>query len=211
MASGLGLSAQVVPTETVVLAAFGEFHLGASQAPHDLKETVDARSQRTLGWDFPLRLSARWQLRPRYDDAFFSGWGTRAGGAATVKTLLKQHHFGTDLLFTPAGDRWQVRPSLYLGGGIGFMQTWQERTLDGNLQTPGLPVPASEQTWSPAFRLLGGLQVTPWLALEAQVQTSTHHFEGANRQDTYVTLGLRLWPAAAFARKPPTVKIARLD
>jgi len=203
LACGVALQAQWVPPEAVAFALLGEFQVGVSQVPADLKGTLDSRSQRALGWSFPLRLAPRWQLRPRYDDTLFRGLEPRSEGAATVRTTLKLHHLGTDLLFSPGGERWQARPTVYVGGGLGLVQTWHERDLLGVLQGPGLPAPRAEETWSPAVRLLAGLQVTPWLALEAQFQSSSHRFEGGQVRDAHGTVGVRFWPAAAFAKRGP--------
>lgn len=200
LALALPLTAQdYSPLATLFI--IGEWHLGYSQVPADLKGVATDGTLRALGWSFPIPLAKSWQLRPRYDDGLFSGneaWGAKTG----VETRILQRHFGMDALYTLSGDRWGSRPTLYLGAGVGVMQTWHERTAHGDLQVPRLPASDSQETWSPAGRVCAGVQFTPWLALEAQVQASSHRFQGIDYADTFGTLGVRIWPAAMFGHRP---------
>ncbi|WP_306589886.1 hypothetical protein [Geothrix sp. 21YS21S-4] len=144
-------------------------------------------------------------MRPRYDDGLFSRAQVvqSAYGAATVKTAIKQRHLGLDVLYAPVADRFAAsRPFVYGGAGVGIMRTWHERVLTGYLRSPGLPEPAQEGSWSAAGRIVAGIQLHPALGVEAQFQSSSHHFEERDYRDTCVTLGVRMWPALLVIGRP---------
>lgn len=186
-----------------VLALLGEWHVGLTQVPSDLKGVATDGPRRALGVSFPFRIVPAWQLRVRYDDGLFSGSQSFTSGPAnaTATTSVKQRQASLDAVYSPGGDRWTMhRPYLYAGAGLGIMQTWHERTLMGYVAMPGLPPATQEQTWSPVGRLFLGVQVFRSVALEAQFQSSTHRFEGVRYTDACATLGLRVWPAVLFAR-----------
>jgi len=187
------------------LAALGEWHLGITQAPSDLRDSVTDGRKRALGVALPLQVAPHWQLRPRYDDGLFSRAQVLQGtyGAATVDVAVKQRHLGLDALYAPVADRFAMgRPFFYAGAGLGVMQTWHERSLTGYLGSPGLPNPGSEESWSAAGRVLTGVQLHPALGIEIQFQTSAHSFEGRRYRDACATLGVRIWPAVLVAGRP---------
>lgn len=189
----------------VGLAALGEWHLGITQAPTDLHDSVTDGRKRALGLALPFQVAPHWQLRPRYDDGLFSRAQVFQGayGPATVAVAVKQRHLGLDALYAPVANRFAMeRPFAYAGAGLGVMQTWHERELTGYLGSPGLPRPGSEQSWSAAGRVLAGLQLHPALGVEIQFQTSSHTFEGRRYRDTCATLGVRIWPALLATGQP---------
>ncbi len=180
----------------------GEWHVGASQVPGDLMAIATDGNRRALGWSFPVPVGDAWQVRPRYDDGLFTGsesWGP----GTSLETRILQRHFGLDVLYTLGGDRRDPQPTVYFGAGAGAMQTIHERRANGILLVPGLPSSASQETWSPAGRVCAGLQLTPWLAVEAQVQTSAHRFLGTRFTDTFGTLGVRFWLARMLGSPSP--------
>ena len=200
--AGAGGALRAQPVEPIVgMLILGEWHLGRSSVPAGLKDVATDGSGRALGLAFPFQVSDHWLLRPRYDDGAFTGRRVR-GAYTTVDTEILQRHFGLDALCTVAGNR--HGPSVYVGAGAGIVMTWHERRINGVLNLPDLPYGAREDTLAPAFRLCAGLRLTPWLAVEAQAQSSSHRFQGERFSDTFGTLGLRLWPARLFGGKQPT-------
>lgn len=203
--AGLGSTLHAQPVEPIAaMLVLGEWHIGLSSVPAGLKDTATDGPRRTFGLAFPIPLDDRWSLRPRYDDGVFSG-SAGHGPDSTIRTEILQRHFGLDALLTLAGG--PRRPSLYVGAGAGIVMTWHERRITGALTAPDLPFATSEDTLSPAFRVCAGLRLTPWLAVEAQAQTSSHRFQGERFTDTFGTLGLRLWPALLFGGGPPTPRM----
>lgn len=188
------------PAELIVL---GEWHYGYAQVPSDLKGVATDGPQRAFGVAFPLRITQAWQLRFRYDDSLFSGSQLFDSGLshASAKTSVKLRQLSLDTVYSPKGDRWNMRgPYIYMGVGAGISQTWHERLNMGFVRMPGLPPEAEEQTWAPMGRVFFGVQLFRSVALEAQFQGSTHRFEGVRFTDAYATLGLRIWPAMLFTR-----------
>jgi hypothetical protein len=201
------LNAQGVVDASLVAAVgvLGEWHLGITQAPSDLHDSVTDGRKRALGLAFPLQVAPHWQLRPRYDDGLFSRAQVLQGayGAATVAVAVKQRHLGLDALWAPVARRSAMaRPFVYVGAGLGVMQTWHERELTGYVGGSGLPQPGREESWSAAGRVLTGLQVHPALGVELQFQTSSHTFEGRRYRDTCATFGVRIWPAVLITGRP---------
>lgn len=201
------LNAQGLADASLVaaLGILGEWHVGITQAPSDLHESVTDGRKRALGLALPLQVAPHWQLRPRYDDGLFSRAQVFQGayGPATVEVAVKQRHLGLDALYAPVAHRFAMdRPFFYAGAGLGVMQTWHERELTGYVGGPGLPQPGRKESWSAAGRVLAGLQLHPALGVELQFQTSNHTFEGQRYRDTCATLGVRLWPVLLITGRP---------
>lgn len=213
----LGLAAPALCAQGLAVASLaaaagilGEWHVGITQAPSDLHDSVTDGRKRALGLALPLQVAPHWQLRPRYDDGLFSRAQVLQGayGPATVDVTVKQRHVGLDALWAPVAHRLlMTRPYAYLGAGLGVMRTWHERELQGYVGSPDLPRPGREESWSAAGRVLVGLQLHPALGVELQFQTSHHTFEGRRYRDTCATLGVRIWPAVLATGRPSPQRI----
>ena len=194
LAAGACLQAQAL-MPPVGLALLGEWHVGVATVPAGLRSVITEGGPVTFGIAFPSAVGPGWLLRPRYDDGRFSGVQAFQEGPAyaTARTSVKIRLLSLDILREAAGDgRSRVRP--YLGVGAGVAQTWHRRENLGVLTIPGLPPGAESESWSPAGRLFAGIRLSRGFALEAQVQASSHSFEGHRYHDASAALSLRFWP-----------------
>jgi hypothetical protein len=147
----------------------------------------------------PLFVDSHWAFRPRYDSVVFDTSTTFP--LASVTTSIKQHSLGVEIIYNSKPPRGFVKSfNPYVGLGIGLVQTWYERKVDGVLAGPELPRPITESALAPGASLVAGCQVHPAMALELRVQTTQHHLEGSTLKDRTFAAAFHIWPAALFRR-----------
>jgi hypothetical protein len=186
----------------IVVLAMMEFHIGALLARSDLAPVSGHGSHFTYGVAIPLPASAHWAFRPRYDSVDFDTVTNYPLASAT--TSIKQHGFGVETIYyTMQPGRLNIRFNPYVGFGIGLVQTWYERKVNGALAWPSLPEPPhpfSESTYAPGFSLVVGCQIRPAMAIELRFMATQHHFRGSTFKDQTFAAAFHVWPAGLAFR-----------